>query len=566
LITILFFGLILSGVSLSFHLLWQLWPLFSFFRKKRLENNVLVSRTPPTQSPTSTSISSLPTPFEYYDVCIVGAGPAGATCAYYLAKAGLKVILFDKSHFPRDKICGDTIPPRVVPYLREMGVLEEGTTSHHSPHTVTLSRGLVSPHGISFMGDLPPDSEHTQQCATRVMQRIVLDYRMVLAAQRQGVVLREGARVRSVKYNLNLNVWTVSTINDPTLQRPENTVVSRVLIGADGACSWVGRHTGLVDPLSKRGNGLGIRWIVEGHTHTCQAHHVTYYPEAFIPGCFTTTLHLENFLTVCAILVGRCADNFSSRPPPRPQQRRNWNVTDNDADSGIRQRQSTDSEADSDEKQRFLLHSANTLLHPSLNSDAAPLADGHFPWLSKVLGPRAVVRPGQCCALRTGGLGLRQTSFTKGRLSSSDSGVWCTYGHALLLVGEAAGLVDPMTGRGLDFAILSAIWASEVLLYAWKKNDVSARTLQLYQQRWQRAWQNDFVAAKLLMWLLTAYPHLIDAAATVIQRKGEVGINNWDLTRCGLKSRWTLIFWFLRPDVLFVLLYYALKYWFRENL
>jgi hypothetical protein len=105
-----------------------------------------------------------------------------------------------------------------------------------------------------------------------------------------------------------------------------------------------------------------------------------------------------------------------------------------------------------------------------------------------------------------------------------------------------------------------------VLLYAWKKNDVSARTLQLYQQRWQRAWQNDFVAAKLLMWLLTAYPHLIDAAATVIQRKGEVGINNWDLTRCGLKSRWTLIFWFLRPDVLFVLLYYALKYWFRENL
>lgn len=349
-----------------------------------------------------------------------------------------------------------------------------------------------------------------------------------------------------------------------------DTIVARVLIGADGASSWVGRHTGLVDPLSKRGNALGIRWIVEGHTHTCQAHHVTYYPEAFIPGCFTTTLHLENFLTVCAVLAGRRTDEVisptSTSPPQLLHQRSRTTTTDDGTSRPVQRSTST---ILSDDELR-LLHYANSLLHPSLNtntsSETTSLTLGHYPWLSKVLGPRAVVRPGQCCALRTGGLGLRQTSFAKGRLSPSDSGVWCTYGHALLLVGEAAGLVDPMTGRGLDFAILSAVWASEVVLYAWKKNDVSVRTLQLYQQRWQRAWQSDFLAAKLLMWLLKAYPHLIDAAATVIQRKGESGINNWDLTRCGLKSRWALILWFLRPDVLLLLLYYALKYWFRENL
>jgi hypothetical protein len=102
-----------------------------------------------------------------------------------------------------------------------MGVLEEGS-GHHSPHTLTLSRGLVSPHGISFMGDLPLSSDHTEQCATRVMQRIILDHKLVLAAQRQGVILREGARVRNVKYDLSINLWIISTTHDPTLQNTQS--------------------------------------------------------------------------------------------------------------------------------------------------------------------------------------------------------------------------------------------------------------------------------------------------------------------------------------------------------
>ena len=43
------------------------------------------------------------------DVVIVGAGPAGATAAYYLAKAGHSVILIDRQSFPRDKVCGDFV-------------------------------------------------------------------------------------------------------------------------------------------------------------------------------------------------------------------------------------------------------------------------------------------------------------------------------------------------------------------------------------------------------------------------------------------------------------------------
>lgn len=56
------------------------------------------------------------------DVVIVGAGPAGSATAYYLARAGIDVIVVEKSSFPRDKICGDGLTPRAVAELIRMGI------------------------------------------------------------------------------------------------------------------------------------------------------------------------------------------------------------------------------------------------------------------------------------------------------------------------------------------------------------------------------------------------------------------------------------------------------------
>ena len=44
---------------------------------------------------------------DHCQVLVVGAGPAGAATAYHLAKAGIDVLVLEKSAFPRDKICGD---------------------------------------------------------------------------------------------------------------------------------------------------------------------------------------------------------------------------------------------------------------------------------------------------------------------------------------------------------------------------------------------------------------------------------------------------------------------------
>src|SRR6516225_7116210 len=45
-------------------------------------------------------------PADSADVIVVGAGPAGSTTAFYLAQAGLDVLLLEKSHFPREKVSG----------------------------------------------------------------------------------------------------------------------------------------------------------------------------------------------------------------------------------------------------------------------------------------------------------------------------------------------------------------------------------------------------------------------------------------------------------------------------
>lgn len=56
------------------------------------------------------------------DVIVVGAGPGGSATAYHLARHGARVLLLEKTTFPREKVCGDGLTPRAVRQLIKLGV------------------------------------------------------------------------------------------------------------------------------------------------------------------------------------------------------------------------------------------------------------------------------------------------------------------------------------------------------------------------------------------------------------------------------------------------------------
>jgi len=65
-----------------------------------------------------------------HDVLVIGGGPAGSSCAYWLAEAGWDVSVVEKKQFPREKTCGDGLTPRAVRQLADMG-LEGALTGAH---------------------------------------------------------------------------------------------------------------------------------------------------------------------------------------------------------------------------------------------------------------------------------------------------------------------------------------------------------------------------------------------------------------------------------------------------
>src|SRR5262249_23027202 len=59
-----------------------------------------------------------------YDVAIIGGGPAGSTAATLLAKAGRRVIVFERDKFPRFHI-GESLLPFSMGTFDRLGVREK---------------------------------------------------------------------------------------------------------------------------------------------------------------------------------------------------------------------------------------------------------------------------------------------------------------------------------------------------------------------------------------------------------------------------------------------------------
>src|SRR5450432_2736895 len=102
-----------------------------------------------------------------WDVAIVGSGPAGASCAAFCAAAGLRTLMLERAHFPREKVCGDCLNPTCWAILERLGAAAEVRASSHGKLFMV---DFISISGRSITAPLPSGEN-----AEIAIKRSVLD-------------------------------------------------------------------------------------------------------------------------------------------------------------------------------------------------------------------------------------------------------------------------------------------------------------------------------------------------------------------------------------------------------
>ncbi|MCU1306255.1 MAG: dependent oxidoreductase [Acidobacteriaceae bacterium] len=77
---------------------------------------------------------------ELYDLAVIGGGPAGSAAAITARRAGAKVLLVDRSRFPRQKVCGEFVSSEALGLLRNLLSHEFGTRLFESSVSIASAR------------------------------------------------------------------------------------------------------------------------------------------------------------------------------------------------------------------------------------------------------------------------------------------------------------------------------------------------------------------------------------------------------------------------------------------
>jgi geranylgeranyl reductase family protein len=194
-----------------------------------------------------------------YDVVIVGAGPTGSSCAYWLAEAGWDVVVVEKKVFPREKTCGDGLTPRAVRQLTDMGLEDSLAGSHR--YTGLRAFGF----GQSIEMQWPahphfPDYGYT-------ITRHDLDGLVAARAAEAGATLLQGTEVVSVVADDSAPASPLPALTGVTVKEKGSTstrvVKAHYAVVADGSNSRIGRMLG-----TSRRRDLPLGMALRGYYHS----------------------------------------------------------------------------------------------------------------------------------------------------------------------------------------------------------------------------------------------------------------------------------------------------------
>ncbi|AKG22403.1 geranylgeranyl reductase family protein [Calothrix sp. 336/3] len=155
-----------------------------------------------------------------YDCIIVGAGPAGGTAAYHLAKQGRSVLVIEKEPLPRYKACGGGVSPAIAQWFD----FDFSPAISTKADTIRCTWKMADPVE-SALGTPEP---------VWMVKRDVFDHFLVQQAQSKGAELKDNTEVTGIEFQSDH--WQVNTKN--------GAFSGKYLIAADGAkgpmAKWLG--------------------------------------------------------------------------------------------------------------------------------------------------------------------------------------------------------------------------------------------------------------------------------------------------------------------------------------
>jgi geranylgeranyl reductase family protein len=196
------------------------------------------------------------------DVIVVGAGPGGSAVASHLARAGVDVLLLEKTTFPREKVCGDGLTPRATRQLLRMGIDVDGP-------------GWVRNQGLRIVGgghtlELPWPDLADYPSFGLVRTRMDFDEILVRHAERSGARLHERTAVTGAVLDERSGrvVGVTARAVDDSGRRTgaERTLRAPIVVAADGNSARLALSLGL-QRREDRPMGVAVRTYYESPRH-----------------------------------------------------------------------------------------------------------------------------------------------------------------------------------------------------------------------------------------------------------------------------------------------------------
>eukprot|EP01038_Epipyxis_sp_PR26KG_P014742 gene14742-19816_t len=126
-------------------------------------------------------------------------------------------------------------------------------------------------------------------------------------------------------------------------------------------------------------------------------------------------------------------------------------------------------------------------------------------------------------------------------------GIPKSYDQQLLIIGDAAGHVDPLTGEGIHTAMIAGKIAAISTIEMFEKNNFSLESCEAYALRCYDNFGYEFLYSSIAARVIYYFPITLDAVACVGQRRGQAFLDFFGEVMTGVKPKSA----FLQIDLLF---------------